>query len=83
MLSFWLFYREIDEKISVLRERLKREAEERMAERRKSWHQFSSQLQARARDAARLEMDELRRELQEEEHALRQQLESKIFPHPK
>jgi hypothetical protein len=38
--------REIDEKLEVLRERLRKDAEERMIDRRRSWQQKTAELQA-------------------------------------
>jgi hypothetical protein len=68
-------YREIDEKIEVLRVRLKNDAEARMVARRRSWHQTTASLEHRARDAARQEIEQLKRELQQEEEAISQQIE--------
>ncbi len=68
-------HREIDEKIEVLRVRLKKDAEARMVARRRSWHQTTASLEHRARDAARQEIEQLKRELQQEEEAISQQIE--------
>ena len=82
-IRYLTFFREIDVKIEVLRERLRKDAEERMVERRRSWHLKSTELETRAKEAATREMDQLRRELREEEQAISQQSERKLMSvHP-
>jgi hypothetical protein len=72
-------YREIDEKIEVLRVRLKKDADARMVARRRSWHQTTANLEHRAKHAARQEIEQLKRELQQEEEAISQQIERRCL----
>ena len=58
---------------------MKKDAEARMVERRRSWHEKSSQLEQRARHAARSEIDQLNREIQLEEQAIAQKIERKFL----
>jgi hypothetical protein len=74
-------HREIDEKIEVLRVRLKKDAEARMVARRRSWHQTTATLEHRAKHAARQEIDQLKRELQQEEEAISQLIERTFLTH--